>query len=34
MKKGIKITWIIGYMVLGLSFLSMPAMAETDYSSP
>ena len=33
MKKRIKITWIIGCKVLGLSFLSMSAMAETDYSS-
>jgi hypothetical protein len=33
MKKIIKITWTIGCMVLGLSFLSMSAMAETDYSS-
>jgi hypothetical protein len=33
MKKGIKITWIIGCMVLGLSFLSVSAMAETDFSS-
>jgi hypothetical protein len=33
MKKRIKTIWTIGCMALGLSFLSMSAMAETDYSS-
>ena len=33
MKKRIKNTCILGCMVLGLSFMSISAMAETDYSS-
>ena len=33
MKKRIKTTYIIVCMVFGLSFFSLSAMAETDYSS-